>query len=118
MSLIKRKSLAPALLMAVLALSFLLTVFFTTPPSQAQKTKELGPPPPAPRYKPKPTPTPAPIEYDVVRITSNLVMVPVSVTDAQGNPVTALVFHGSEYPTAGKSGYDQRTMQVGVKFGV
>src|SRR4051794_22962617 len=38
-------------------------------------------------------------------------------TDAQGNPVTALVFHGSEYPTAGKSGYDQRTMQLGVKFG-
>jgi len=90
MSLIRRKSLAPALLMAVLALSFLLAVFLTTPPSQAQKTKELGPPPPAPRYKPKPTPTPAPIEYDVVRITSNLVMVPVSVTDAQGNPVLGL----------------------------
>ena len=90
MSLIRRKSLAPALLMAVLALSFLLAVFLTTPPSQAQKTKELGPPPPAPRYKPKPTPTPAPIEYDVVRITSNLVMVPVSVTDPQGNPVLGL----------------------------
>src|SRR3954471_7170235 len=36
-------------------------------------------------------------------------------TDAAGNPVTALVFHGDEYPTAGKSGYDQRTMQLGVK---
>jgi len=76
--------------MAVLALSFLLAVFLSTPPSQAQKTKELGPPPPVPRYKPKPTPTPAPIEYDVVRITSNLVMVPVSVTDAQGNAVLGL----------------------------
>jgi len=37
-------------------------------------------------------------------------------TDAQGNPVNALVFHGDEYPTAGKSGYDQRTMQLGMKF--
>jgi hypothetical protein len=37
-------------------------------------------------------------------------------TDAQGNPVNTLVFHGDQYPTAGKSGYDQRTMQVGVKL--
>ena len=37
-------------------------------------------------------------------------------TDAQGNPVNALVFHGDQYPTAGKSGYDQRVMQLGVKF--
>src|SRR4029078_7318467 len=37
-------------------------------------------------------------------------------TDAQGNPVNALVFHGDQYPTAGKSGYDQRIMQLGVKF--
>ncbi len=37
-------------------------------------------------------------------------------TDAQGNPVNALVFNGSDYPTAGKSGYDQRLMQLGFKF--
>jgi carboxypeptidase family protein/TonB-dependent receptor-like protein len=37
-------------------------------------------------------------------------------TDAQGNPVNTLVFHGDQYPTAGKSGYDQRVMQLGVKF--
>jgi hypothetical protein len=37
-------------------------------------------------------------------------------TDAQGNPVNVLVFDGGAYPTAGKSGYDQRTMQLGVKF--
>src|SRR5205085_3212810 len=36
------------------------------------------------------TPTPAPIEYDVVRINSNLVVVPVSVTDTQGQPVLGL----------------------------
>lgn len=93
MNLTGRKSLAPALLMAVLALSFLMAVFLTTPLSQAQKTKDLGPPPPVQRYKPKPTPTPAPTpppEYEVLRITSNLVMVPVSVTDPQGNPVLGL----------------------------
>ncbi|HSQ23282.1 MAG TPA: VWA domain-containing protein [Pyrinomonadaceae bacterium] len=93
MKITNRKSLAPALLMAVLALSFLMAGFLATPLSQAQKTKDLGPPPPVPRYKPKPTPTPAPTpepEYEVVRITSNLVMVPVSVTDAQGNPVLGL----------------------------
>jgi len=37
-------------------------------------------------------------------------------TDPQGNPATTLVFNGDEYPTAGKSGYDQRTMQLGLKF--
>src|SRR6185295_12234635 len=110
MNLTRRKSLAPALLMAVLALSFLLAVFLATPPSQAQKTKELGPPPPAPRYKPKPTPTPAPIEYDVVRITSNLVMVPVSVTDAQGNAVLGLKQTDFRIEEDGKS---QEIAQVG-----
>jgi len=71
MNLNKRKSLAPALLMAVLALSFLLAVFLATPPSQAQKTKDLGPPPPVPRYKPKPTPTPKAPARIVTRVISN-----------------------------------------------
>lgn len=87
MRLNNRKSFAPALLMAALALVFSAAAFFTAPLSQAQKTKDLGPPPPVPRYKPKPTPTP---EYEVVRITSNLIIVPVSVTDTQGNPVLGL----------------------------
>lgn len=103
MNLTKRKSVAPALLMAVLALSFLLTVFLATPPGQAQKAKDLGPPPPVPRYKPKPTPTP---EYEVVRITSNLVMVPVSVTDVQGNPVLGLK------PTDFRIEEDGRTQEI------
>ena len=33
-----------------------------------------------------------------------------------GVPATALIFDGSDYPNAGKSGYDQRTMQLGLKF--
>jgi carboxypeptidase family protein/TonB-dependent receptor-like protein len=35
-------------------------------------------------------------------------------TDALGNPATSLVFDGDQYP--GRTGYDQRTMQLGVKF--
>ena len=53
------------------------------------------PPPPTPTPKPKPTPTPKPVEdtldeTDVVRVTSNLVVVPVAVTDASGNAVQGL----------------------------
>ncbi len=80
-----RKNFAPALFIA-LALFFLTTISLITP-ATAQKIKQLPPPPPGPRYKPKPTPTP---EYEVVRISSNLVVVPVSVTDAQGQPVLGL----------------------------
>src|SRR5437763_7871648 len=79
----------PALSLAALAL-FFLGATLLSPDSSAQKIKQLPPPPPGPRYKPKPTPTPAPIEYDIVRVTSNLVVVPVSVTDAQGQPVRDL----------------------------
>jgi Ca-activated chloride channel family protein len=89
----KRNSFAPARLITALALLFLAASFLLTPFTSAQKIKQLPPPPPVPRYKPKPTPTPKPTpepEYEVVRITSNLVMVPVSVTDAQGQPVLGL----------------------------
>ena len=37
-------------------------------------------------------------------------------TDALGNPATALSFRGQDYPTAGKSGYDQRLIQLGFKY--
>jgi hypothetical protein len=37
-------------------------------------------------------------------------------TDAAGNPANPIVFSGRDYPTAGKSGYDQRQMQLGAKF--
>lgn len=83
---VEKKLLWPALLMGVLAL------FLFTPIAQAQSTKDLPPPPPL--WKPKPTPTPKPVEpeviTDVIRTTSNLVMVPVSVTDQTGNAVQGL----------------------------
>jgi len=79
----------PAFLLGWLAL--FLFVSLSAPAMQAQSVKDLPPPPPL--WKPKPTPTPKPPEQevlDVVKVTSNLVMVPVSVTDTQGNAVQGL----------------------------
>jgi Ca-activated chloride channel family protein len=61
-------------------------------PLAAQGTLEDPLPPPRPRRAtPTPTPTPIPLSDDeVVKVTSNLVVVPVSVTDGQGNPVLNL----------------------------
>jgi Ca-activated chloride channel family protein len=75
----------PALLTGVLAL-----VLFSGS-VEAQTVKQLPPPPPVPRLKPTPTPKPPETEVlDVVRVTSNLVMVPVSVTNSQGQAVQGL----------------------------
>jgi len=79
----------PALAFAALALFFAAALFLSGSVT-AQKIKQLPPPPPAPRYKPKPTPTPEPPEYEVIRVSSNLVVMPVSVTDANGQPVLGL----------------------------
>src|SRR5688500_5063749 len=82
---VEKKLLWPAFLFGVLA------IFLSAPTAQAQTVKDLPPPPPL--WKPKPTPTPKPPEQevlDVVRVTSNLVMVPVSVTDQQGQAVQGL----------------------------
>src|SRR5229473_1287976 len=85
----KKKSFAPALVLSALALFFGAAVFLNAPVN-AQKIKELPPPPPVPRYKPKPTPTPEPPEYEVIRVSSNLVVMPVSVTDRNGQPMLGL----------------------------
>jgi hypothetical protein len=37
-------------------------------------------------------------------------------TDALGVPASPIVIDANAYPTAGKSGYDQRQMQLGLKF--
>src|ERR1041385_3871684 len=82
---VEKKFLWPAFLLGVLA------IFLSTPTVQGQTIKDMPPPPPL--WKPKPTPTPTPPEkevIDVVKVTSNLVMVPVSVTDQQGQAVQGL----------------------------
>jgi Ca-activated chloride channel family protein len=71
-----------------------LAIFLSVPAARAQGTKDLPPPPPL--WKAKPTPTPKPVEptvidsADVIRTSSNLVMVPVSVTDQTGQAVQGL----------------------------
>src|SRR5919107_5209998 len=82
---VEKKLLWPAFLMGVLA------IFLSTPTAQGQSTKDLPPPPPL--WKAKPTPTPKPPEQevlDVIKTSSNLVMVPVSVTDQTGQAVQGL----------------------------
>jgi hypothetical protein len=37
-------------------------------------------------------------------------------TDALGNPSAPILVQGDDYPTAGKTGYDQRLLQLGLKF--
>jgi VWFA-related protein len=82
------KHLRPVLLWAALAL------FFCTSPVAGQRLKDLPAPPAPPRLKPTPTPTPVPPpkdeDVDVIRVSSNLVMVPVSVVDANSQPVLGL----------------------------
>ncbi|HET6978292.1 MAG TPA: VWA domain-containing protein [Pyrinomonadaceae bacterium] len=88
MTLGAEKTLWPVFLMGVLA------IFLSVPTAQAQSTKDLPPPPPV--WKPKPTPTPKPTvpevidSSDVIKTSSNLVMVPVSVTDPTGQAVQGL----------------------------
>ena len=83
------KNLWPVFLMGMLA------IFLSVPTAaRAQGTKDLPPPPPL--WKAKPTPTPKPVEptvidsADVIRTNSNLVMVPVSVTDQTGQAIQGL----------------------------
>src|SRR3982074_1713778 len=107
-----QKYSVPVLVLSALAL-FFSAALFVSPPARAQKLKQLPPPPPGPRYKPKPTPTPAPTpepEYEVIKVSSNLVVVPVSVTDPQGQPVLGLKrtdFHIEE------DGHAQEISQLG-----
>jgi Ca-activated chloride channel family protein len=65
-----------------------------SPATVVIRTDQPPPPPPVrPTPTPRPTPEPTPPpddEEDVVRVTSNLVVVPVSVTDAAGEAVTGL----------------------------
>jgi VWFA-related protein len=85
---VEKRHLRPAFLLGVLAVFLSLPVLVV----QAQKRLRDLPPPP-PLWKAKPTPTPTPPEkevLEVIRTTSNLVMVPVSVTDRDGQAVQGL----------------------------
>ena len=82
---VEEKLLWPAFLIGVLAL------FLSVPTVLGQGTQNLPPPPPPWRPKPTPTPKPEPeVIEDVIKTTSNLVMVPVSVTDQTGQAVQGL----------------------------
>ena len=85
---VEKRLLRPALLLGVLA------VFLSIPVAgvHAQKrVKDMPPPPPLWKVKPTPTPTPPPPDQiEVIKTTSNLVMVPVSVTDRDGQAVQGL----------------------------
>jgi Ca-activated chloride channel homolog len=86
---VEKNFMRPAFLMGVLALFLAVALFGSA--VRAQGVKNMPPPPPL--WKAKPTPTPKPPEQEVlevVRVTSNLVMVPVSVTDGQGNAIQGL----------------------------
>jgi Ca-activated chloride channel family protein len=99
------KQFGPALLLAVLAL------FCWTRPTAAQTIRDLPPPPPAPT--PKPTPTPAPPkdeDFDVIRVSSNLVMVPVSVVDAKGEPLRGLQVNDFRLAEEGR---EQQLVEIG-----
>lgn len=88
MILVWGKLFRPAFLLGVLALCL-----FSVNVSGQQTIRDLPPPPAMPTPKPKPTPVPKPPSeevLDVVRVTSNLVMVPVSVTDETGQAVQGL----------------------------
>lgn len=74
----------PALLIAVLA------VFFGARGAASQTLRDLPPPPPPPTPKPTPTPAPKDEDFEVIKVNSNLVMVPVSVVDRTGAPVQGL----------------------------
>src|SRR6266705_6635599 len=85
------RGFAPALQVAAAALFFFavtVCVFSVT-----AQNRRLPPPPPGPTLRPKPTPKPTPTPepvYEVLQISSNLVVVPVSVTDANGQAVLGL----------------------------
>ncbi|HEX9423870.1 MAG TPA: VWA domain-containing protein [Pyrinomonadaceae bacterium] len=99
------KHFGPALLLAGLVF------FFCSWSTMAQTIRDLPPPPPAPT--PKPTPTPAPPkdeDFEVIRVSSNLVMVPVSVVDANGEPVRGLQVNDFHLVEEGR---DQQITEIG-----
>ena len=95
-----------------LAFAFAVLAISLFAPNTTAQTKQSLPPAPPP-WKAKPTPTPKPAEpevLDVVRVTSNLVMVPVSVTDSFGKAVQGLQISDFRLEEEGKQ---QEIAQIG-----
>src|SRR5215470_13475364 len=105
----------------------MLTVFLFNGVARAQTIKDMPPPPPM-RLKPKPTPPPKPpVEEapEVVRIQSNLVMVPVSVTSNAGQAVQGLqvadfrlIEEGKEQQIAEIGDPEQVPLDIAVLFDI
>jgi len=75
------------------------------------RLETLPPPPPPPIPKPKPSPSPPKDdEIDVVRVSSNLVVVPVSVTDTTGRPTSGLLAADFQLQEQGRT---QEIAQIG-----
>jgi VWFA-related protein len=101
-----RNFFLPALLVGALAL------FFSSGLVRAQRLKDLPPAPPPPKLKPKPTPTPTSDsqEIEILRVSSNLVIVPVSITDDKGLSVLGL--KAADFRIA-EEGRTQELAQIG-----
>lgn len=117
------KHLRPVLLFVALAL------FFCIGSAAGQRLKDLPAPPPPPRLKPTPTPTPVPPpkdeDVDVLRISSNLVMVPVSIVDANSQPVLGLqvtdfrvMEQGREQQLTDLGNPDQVPLDIAILFDI
>jgi VWFA-related protein len=102
-STIRGRLLRPAVHVGLLAIFLFGCVVQTG--VHGQTIRDLPPPPPMATPKPKPTPPPKPPTeevLDVVKVTSNLVMVPVAVTDPQGNAVQGLTIKDFRLDEEGK----------------
>jgi Ca-activated chloride channel family protein len=100
----KGQQFGPALLLAVLVLCFCSGLV------SAQYVKDLPPPPAPPTPKPTPTPALKDDDFDVVRVSSNLVMVPVSVVDAAGQAVHGLPVNAFRLEEEGRA---QEIVEIG-----
>jgi Ca-activated chloride channel family protein len=106
----KRRTLST---LALCGLALMLLLFASATGQTPTRPEDLPPPPQMPTPKPKPKPTPQEPDdsaYEVVRVSSNLVVVPVSVTDTTGQPVMGLTVKDFRLEEEGRQ---QEIAQIG-----